>query len=229
MGLPFSHDQFLDVFGAYNTALWPVVILFWVVTVWLVVRWLRRADLSGRMFLGALAAQWAWSGIAYHWFFFRSINPAAALFAVLFILQATIFAWLAVAARSRAIVSLDLRGIIGGGFVLYGLAYPFIGLSLGLEYPRVPLFAVPCPTTLITAGFLLTAVDVPRLASAVPILWAFVGSTAAFALGIRADLPLLAAGLLVALDTIAPSALGARQPDTRLQSSAAAGIMSRRG
>ena len=27
MPLPFTHDQFLDVFGAYNRALWPAVIL----------------------------------------------------------------------------------------------------------------------------------------------------------------------------------------------------------
>ncbi len=29
MKLPFTHDQFLDVFAAYNGALWPVAALLW--------------------------------------------------------------------------------------------------------------------------------------------------------------------------------------------------------
>ncbi len=32
MNLPFSHDAFLDVFGAYNTALWPAVVALWLAT-----------------------------------------------------------------------------------------------------------------------------------------------------------------------------------------------------
>jgi len=34
-----------------------------------------------------LAVHWAWSGIVYHWFYFRKINPSAAIFSVLFVLQ----------------------------------------------------------------------------------------------------------------------------------------------
>jgi hypothetical protein len=49
---------------------------------------------------------------------------------------------------------------------------------------------------------------VPRFINIVPILWAVIGSSAAFVLGIRADLALVAAGVLLALDTLAPSALG---------------------
>ena len=32
MALPFSHEAFLDVFGAYNTALWLAVCVLWVAT-----------------------------------------------------------------------------------------------------------------------------------------------------------------------------------------------------
>ncbi len=94
--------------------------------------------------------------------------------------------------------------------VLYGLVYPFLGFAFGLHYPRLPLFAVPCPTTLVTVGWLLTAGGVPRFVNIVPLLWAVVGSSAAFALGIQADLALVVAGALLAIDTLAPSALGAR-------------------
>jgi hypothetical protein len=210
MNLPFSHDAFLDVFGAYNASLWPAVVLLWLLTAVLVFQWLRTGLMAGRLLFSLLAIHWAWSGIAYHWFFFRSINPAAAVFAVLFIIQAAVFVWLAVVSRGSTRPSADLRGIIGAALVVYGLAYPLVGIAFGLEYPRLPLFAVPCPTALITAGLLVTATDVPRLVNAVPILWAAIGSSAAFILGIRADLALVVAGAILAVDTLAPLALGRR-------------------
>ena len=30
--MPFSHEQFLDVFAAYNQKLWPFAILLWLLT-----------------------------------------------------------------------------------------------------------------------------------------------------------------------------------------------------
>jgi hypothetical protein len=64
---------------------------------------------------------------------------------------------------------------------------------------------VPCPTTILTIGFLL-AVDrsLPRLVAVIPLLWAFIGGSAAFLFGVRADLMLLAAGVALAVDLIRP-------------------------
>jgi hypothetical protein len=208
--LPFSHDAFLDVFGAYNSQLWPAVLSLWAATAIVVWVWLRGAGVSRRLLYVLLAVHWAWSGITYHWLFFRSINSAATIFAALFILQALLFVWLAVGAHARAAAPAGVRGAVGGALVLYGLIYPLIGFTLGLEYPRLPLFAVPCPTTLITVGFLVAAVGAPRVAAVVPVLWAVVGSSAAFALGIRADLALVVAAALLVLDLVVPSALGWR-------------------
>ncbi len=50
----------------------------------------------------------------------------------------------------------------------------------------------------------------PRFFNIVPVLWAVIGSSAAFVLDIRADLALLVAGALLTLDTLVPSALGER-------------------
>jgi hypothetical protein len=74
----------------------------------------------------------------------------------------------------------------------------------------MPVFAVPCPTTLFTAGLLLNSAGLPRLASVIPLLWAILGGSAASALGIRADLALVVAAVLLAIDVVAPAALGAR-------------------
>ncbi len=101
--------------------------------------------------------------------------------------------------------------MLEGLLVSYALLYPFLGLAFGLRYPRMPAFAVPCPTTLLKAGLLLTASRVPRMVWVVPILWAIVGSTAAVSLGIRADLALIVAAILLLVDAVVPSVLGPRQ------------------
>jgi hypothetical protein len=67
-------------------------------------------------------------------------------------------------------------------------------------YPRVPTFGVPCPTTILTLGFLLAVRPaLPLMTAAVPILWAVIGGSAAILFGVWADLmmPVAAGALLV--------------------------------
>jgi len=212
VNLPFSHDAFLDVFGAYNALLWPAVAVLWVVSVVLALRWMRNGRTDGRGPFALLAVHWAWSGIAYHWLFFRRINSAATVFGAAFVLQAVLFAWLARTSRARLTFDWRMRSMLGGGLIVYGLLYPLLGFGFGLQYPRMPLFAVPCPTTIVTAGVLIAGAGVPRAVNIVPILWAVIGSSAASVLGIRADLALVVAAVLLALDTVLPGALGPRGP-----------------
>jgi len=47
MQLPFTHDQFLDVFAAYNRTLWPAAALLWIATAAAVVQWLRSRTGQG--------------------------------------------------------------------------------------------------------------------------------------------------------------------------------------
>jgi len=211
MQLPFSHEAFLGVFAAYNSALWPAALALWVATAWLVAIWLRHG-VSTRVLLVLLAVHWVWSGIAYHLLYFRSINPAATIFGTLFVLQGAVFAWLSAGGRARVRVAAKRRGIIGAGLVVCGLVYPVAALVSGLRYPRMPLFGVPCPTTLITAGLLLAALQLPRGVSVVPLIWALVGGSAALVLGIRPDLMLIVAATLLAVDLLAPRALGPGAP-----------------
>lgn len=215
MALPFTHDAFLDVFGQYNTTLWPVVVLLWLATARVAWQWIRRGEVSSRLLFGVLAAHWAWSGLVYHWVYFRPINPAATPFAAAFAVEAVLLGWLAATSRGHVVAGAKRRRMIGGALVVYGLAYPLLGFVFGLSYPRLPLFAVPCPTTLITAGWLIASARIPRVVSLVPLLWAVVGSSAAVTLGIRADLALVAAAGLLVLDVLAPSALGDRAARSR--------------
>jgi len=87
------------------------------------------------------------------------------------------------------------------------------------------VFAVPRPTTIVTAGWLPTAAGLPRFVNVVPLLWAACGSSAAVTLGIRADLALAAAGVFLAVDTVRPEAPGRRAGRRRAQ---ADGLQARR-
>jgi hypothetical protein len=210
MTLPFTQTQFLDLFGAYNTRFLPVEVALWIATLAAVVQVLRnRAD--ARWMGALLAVHWAWSGIVYHAVYFTAINPAAWLFGALFVAQAAAFAWLG---PLRGGLSFDWqatpRHALSALFLIFSLVYPALGPISGHPFPRAALFAVPCPTTLFTAGMLLAAPPpVPRWLFAVPIAWSLVGGSAALTLGITPDLMLFVAAAALLLYAAAPHALSA--------------------
>jgi hypothetical protein len=215
MQLPFTHDQFLDVFGAYNRALWPAVILTWLLTAAAMVTLYRRGPRASRLVATVLAFHWGWAGIAYHLAFFRSINPAAIFFGAAFVLQAALILWRGVLGSQLAFQPASSSwGRVGGALIAYALLYPAIGLALRLRYPGIPTFGVPCPTAILTAGLLLLAPRrEARLLSAIPVLWAAVGGSAAVLLSMHADFALLVAGLVLVVFAIAgPQQLDLRAP-----------------
>ena len=90
------------------------------------------------------------------------------------------------------------RRAIGIGLVAYALAYPALALASGDTYPRGPTFGVPCPTAILTIGLLVSARGGPPLTlSIVPIVWAFIGGSAALLYGVVTDYVLLAAGVML--------------------------------
>lgn len=71
-------------------------------------------------------------------------------------------------------------------------------MALGHDYPATPTFGLPCPTTILTVGVLLTVQGrVPVSLSVVPILWGGIGGSAALLLGVQTDYVLLASGVLL--------------------------------
>ena len=205
MRLPFTHDEFLDVFGAYNTVLWPLEVTLWLLTatvLWLLASRRRISPLVA----GLLAIHWLASGAAYHLYHFRPINPAAVVFGIAFLLQAVLFLWFGVVRSAlRFEWGARPRQILGIGLITFAMAYPVLVVATGLRWPRLPLFAVPCPTTLLTAGCLLMAPPGQlRALAVIPILWSLIAGSAAFVLGVTPDLMLLVAGGLLLIYVVAP-------------------------
>ena len=210
--MPFTVGQFFDVFARYNTALGPWVVLAYAAGIAVVACVWRGGEVSSRWIAAMLALLWTFVGVVYHSVFFAPINPAAWLFALLFIAQGAL---LAEAAVSEGDWTFERRGwpaALGVAAMAYALiVYPLLGLALGHGYPRSPLFGVaPCPLTIFTLGVLMVARHAPRRLFVVPIAWSGIGGSAAWLLDVPEDFGLIAAGLL----TVA--VLLARRPDPRV-------------
>lgn len=202
MAPTFSAEEFFAVFAAYNTAVWPAQILLYVLAVSVVAFAFRGPRWRHRAVLAVLGIVWIWMGIAYHWVYFSTINPAAGVFGALFVGEGLLLLYLGVShADVRFAPIRDTRGIFGGVLIAYALLlYPSIGAAAGHAYPAQPTFGVPCPTTIFTIGVLLWAArTVPGYALIVPILWSAVGMTAVAYFGVLEDAMLPVAGLLGAV------------------------------
>jgi hypothetical protein len=197
MTLPFTLEQFLGVFAAYNRSIWPIQVLLNALGI-LAILLCFRSNVPSRSVSAILAVLWIWTGTVYHLLFFSSINPAAFLFGGLFIVQGALFFTIGVV-KQRILFDFQrtLRGFIGVVLLLYGLlVYPILGYVLGHVYPYSPTFGAPCPTTIFTFGLLLWTTNRERWYLLVlPGLWSVVGFIAALKLGIQEDIGLLVAGI----------------------------------
>jgi hypothetical protein len=228
MNMPFTQDQFFDVLAAYNTELWPLVLALWIVTVVTAVRLFRDPQSSRRLIAVLLAVHWAWAGLAYHAAFFSRINPAAPLFAVLFLVESGLFAWYGLLrGRLRWSSTRSPRQIVAWIVILYGIMYPAIAWAEGHAFPRLPTFGLPCPTTILTIGLLIAAdPPMPRLLALIPIAWATLGGQAAFLFGVRTDLMLLVSGIIMLAYIVGGSSRRKRNRDRR-RNAAQCGVMVR--
>ncbi|MCW9058540.1 MAG: DUF6064 family protein [Gammaproteobacteria bacterium] len=194
MNLPFTREQFFEVFAVYNTAVWPAPFLLGVLAILLLVLVLGIPGKAGRAVSFGLAFLWAWLSIAYHLTFFWEVNPAAPLFAAISLGAAIAFAWTGgIRGQLQFERAMSFRVVLGLAVALFALlGYPLIGEFLGHRYPATPTFGLPCPTTIFTFGLLLMAKsNLPRILVVGPLVWAFIGAFAAFSLGVRQDLALV--------------------------------------
>lgn len=196
--MPFTVEEFFDVFRQYNETVWPAQLVLLAAAIVAVLMAVRAGEHAGRTVSGILALLWLWMGAVYHIGFFRDINPAAVLFAGLFIVQALLLIWLGVLEGRLTFRSHGAAHVWGWVLIGYALLlYPLLGAWLGHRYPSAPTFGLPCPTTIFTFGiFLWTRPPIPRALVIIPGLWAILGTSAAFQLGMVEDFGLLIAALI---------------------------------
>ena len=200
MRLPFTKEQFFDLFAAYNARLWPAIIALWIASVVVSVLLLSPRRPPHRWISALLTAHWAWSALAYHLAFFTRINPAASVFAAIFLVQAALFFWLGVVQGRLSFAPWrNAWAPVAWVLIAYSLVYPAINAVQHFSVSRIPGFGVPCPTTIFTAGVLMLATPRSWHASIIPVIWSLIAGSAAFLLDVRADFALPIAGIALAV------------------------------
>jgi len=199
MRLPFTPDEFFDVFRRYNEAIWPAQWGLVALAIIAVMLALRNESRASRWVSVLLAVLWFWMALVYHLAFFADLSRIGIVFGLAFCVQGALFSWLAVRPHPtsyRARSSLAL--VVGAALITYAIIiYPALGYHWGHRYPANPTFGVPCPTTIFTLGLIVWASrSMPRRLAIVPLTWAVVGTSAALNLGVLEDFGLLGAAIL---------------------------------
>lgn len=200
--MPFTTEEFLLLFEDYNTSVWPMQLIWYVLGLFAISFLFIKKVTTGVLVNLILALLWFWMGAVYHFLYFSSINPMAYLFGILFIVQSAIFIWAGVIGKELAYrVKFDLKGLTGLLFLIFTIVvYPILSYSFGHVYPRTPTFGLPCPTTIFTFGILLFAANkVKWYVFIIPLLWSFIGFSAAIDLSMKEDYSLVVAGVIAAL------------------------------
>lgn len=199
MQLPFTTEEFLNVFAEYNTSVFPLQILFVLLAFLLIYLAYRNFKYSSLAINLSLAFYWVWIGVVYHILFFSAINKAAYFFGIIFILQGLLLIY-AGAIRNELKYSTDrsLESYFGWAFIVYALIiYPVLGMISGHSYPKAPTFGLPCPTTIFTFGmFLFVRSRFPYYVLIIPVLWSILGFSAAMQLSVMEDFGLSFAGVI---------------------------------
>ena len=192
MQLPFTTSEFIHVFETYNAATWPAPLLAYALAAGAIVLAFRQTRFGSQFISLVLASCWAFTGIAYHLVHFSAINPVARVFGIAFVAEAGLLAWSGLRSQLRFRYARDTRSRVGVALIAWSMVgYPLAGALIGHGYPQGPAFGLtPCPLLIFTFGMLLLAERVPFKLIPVPMMWAVVGTSAAFALGIREDLTL---------------------------------------
>jgi hypothetical protein len=210
--MPFTIDQFFNVFDAYNAATGYASIILSILAITAALGLAGKFRRSYRFTYFILAVLWLWAGIVYHFYFFADVNPVAWLFGLAFLFEAAVLAGLGVGMGMRVAQAARLKDaphrIAAWALIWYSLSlYPLITAVTGHVYPRAPVFGAPCPVTIFTLGVLVLC-RAPAWAAIVPVLWSIIGSGAAVLFGVYADLGLAAAVIIWIASYLAGSRTG---------------------
>jgi hypothetical protein len=193
MKTPFTTDQFFEIFERYNTALFPVQVIILILGVVALVLLHSKKALRNKYIGGLLGILWLWTGLVYHITFFSTINPAANAFGGIFILQGVFFFIELFRDRMNFSIEKQSKDYTGYFFIIFGLIlYPLISFWLADNVSHTISLGLPCPTTIVTFGFLmLTQRNFSKYLLIIPTIWAVIGTGAAVNFGVYQDYVML--------------------------------------
>lgn len=93
MKMPFTTEQFFDLFRSYNEAVFPLQIVFYSLGILFAALTFIRKPWINITISAGLSLLWFWMALVYHLLFFSTINKAAYAFGIAFIIQALLLGW----------------------------------------------------------------------------------------------------------------------------------------
>jgi len=198
MKVPFTTEQFFNVFEKYNSTMFPVQIVILVLALTGIFL-LHSKKVYKHKFIGAfLGLLWIWTGLVYHFAFFTEINKVAFAFGGIFILQGVLILINSFKEKLVFTFQPQAKDYIGYFFILFGLIiYPLIGYLTGGSMVKAISLGLPCPSTILTFGFLmLTNSKFPKYLLIIPSLWAIMGTSAAINFGVYQDYMMILAAVI---------------------------------
>jgi hypothetical protein len=191
-------DQTLSVFGAYNSAIWPMQVFAYLAGLVALYSAIKQTRFSSNIASGILSFFWMWTGVVFCVFFWAPNYPSAYAFGVLFVAQSLLFMVNAIKPTLSFRSQRNTIALVGWLFIAYAMVgYPLAGHFLGHVYPRsLPFGLVLCPTAVFTLGLLmLTDKRVPRYVLVIPTIWSICAIVPVVS-GIYEDAGLILAGLV---------------------------------
>jgi hypothetical protein len=198
MNISLTLDQMLSVFEAYNTATLPVQVIAGVIIIIAVILTIKPVRSSGNIILAVLSLIWLWTGVVFCIIYWAKVFTPSYAYAALYIIQGILFFTCIFSSKLSFRFKPDIYSFLGILFILYSIAgYPLIGYLIGHNYPQsVSLILAPCPTVVLTFGFLLlTDKKFPKYILIIPLLWSLCGIMPVM-MGILEDIGLITAGVV---------------------------------
>lgn len=198
MKTPFTIEEFFQVFENYNTMIFPIQLVLLAIGIIAVLFIHSKSEYRHQMITVVLGFLWIWTGFVYHILSFSIINKAAYIFGAIFILQGVFFFIELTRKKLEFTFDRSTKDYIGYFFIIFGLIiYPAISYFSAGELSGTISLGLPCPTTIMTFGFLmLTSRVFPKYHLIIPTLWAIIGTGAAVNFGVYQDYLMLLAAIV---------------------------------
>lgn len=198
--LPYTADVLFASFEQYNQGLWPLPGLAWLLGLAAVGLAFRPVPQQDRAIAALLACGWLWTGYGYHYLHFGTLNFAAPVYAVLFVLEGLFLVWTGVVRCGlRVRFHPDLFGWAGLTVTIAALVLlPVADWLSASTWSGVRVVGLaPAPTALFTLGLLLLCEPRPPVYLAIiPLLWTLIAGASAWVLTIPQDQALAVAGMV---------------------------------
>jgi hypothetical protein len=190
MVIPFTTEQFFNVFEKYNLSIFPFQLIIFVLGIIGLIFLNSKSPLKNKFIGSFLGFLWIWMGLVYHITFFSEINKVALMFGIIFIFQGVlILTNTLIKDKLTFTFTTQSKDYVGYFFIIFGLIiYPVISYIIKDSFDKTIALGLLCPTTIFTFGFFILAnKKFPIYLLLIPTLWAFVGLRAAVSFGVYQD------------------------------------------